>query len=369
MRLYTRYTYIRIEIRLTALTTTRRNLGYRTDLEISNGGGHRLSRRLRGSLKAGRLEACSGDQVQPVRVSRRLQGMVMHVEVRVKRKLVVAAIAGACLAAVSAGCSGAASSTAPRATASSPTAATGVVTTPAPAFVTSAVARAGTRIKVYGNCTTPSIDAGRDRAGVCRLRRAGRRPALDQLDSRERKGGRDPRVQRLHTQLRRRTSSLRTRHPGHPYRPCPPARRAGCVVADPGAPRTTGIQDRPVPRRPAAPAYPTDLTALPRDSGMAHPAPGRHAARPVDEHDQSRCGVAITVDRHLVRAFGYLCQQHLTGGSKDEHPGSGQGQRVAGLDPAATPAPRSSPARSARSPWPSPDSWPTAGSRREVRTG
>jgi len=96
----------------------------------------------------------------------------MHVEVRVRRKLVVAAIAGACLAVVSAGCSGAASSTAPpasstappasstapRTTASSPTAATGVVTTPAPAFVTRAVARAGTRIKVYGNCTTPSIE-------------------------------------------------------------------------------------------------------------------------------------------------------------------------------------------------------------------
>jgi len=28
-----------------------------------------------------------------------------------------------------------------------------------------------------------------------------------------------------------------------------------------------------------------------------------------------------------------------------------------------------SPARSARNPWPSPDSWPTAGSRREARTG
>jgi len=96
----------------------------------------------------------------------------MHVEVRIRRKLVVAAIAGTCLAVVSAGCSGAASSTAPpasstappasstapRTTASSPTAATGVVTTPAPAFVTRAVARAGTRIKVYGNCTTPSIE-------------------------------------------------------------------------------------------------------------------------------------------------------------------------------------------------------------------
>ena len=29
----------------------------------------------------------------------------------------------------------------------------------------------------------------------------------------------------------------------------------------------------------------------------------------------------------------------------------------------------SSPVRSARNPWPSPDSWPTAGSRREARTG
>jgi hypothetical protein len=84
--------------------------------------------------------------------------MVMHVEVRVRRKLVVAAIAGACLAVMSAGCSGAASSTAPRATASSPTATTVIVTTPAPAFMTSAVARVDTRIKVYGNCTTPSIE-------------------------------------------------------------------------------------------------------------------------------------------------------------------------------------------------------------------
>ncbi len=33
------------------------------------------------------------------------------------------------------------------------------------------------------------------------------------------------------------------------------------------------------------------------------------------------------------------------------------------------PLPGCSPARSARSPWPSPDSWPTGGSRREVRTG
>jgi hypothetical protein len=91
--------------------------------------------------------------------------MVMHVEVRVRRKLAVAAIAGACLAVVSAGCNGAASSTvalarstAPRATALSPGATTGVVATPAPATVTPAVARAGTRIKVYGNCTTPSIE-------------------------------------------------------------------------------------------------------------------------------------------------------------------------------------------------------------------
>ena len=41
--------------------------------------------------------------------------------------------------------------------------------------------------------------------------------------------------------------------------------------------------------------------------------------------------------------------------------------------PAWTRRPRrprgSSPARSDRNPWPSPDSWPTAGSRREVRTG
>jgi alkanesulfonate monooxygenase SsuD/methylene tetrahydromethanopterin reductase-like flavin-dependent oxidoreductase (luciferase family) len=47
----------------------------------------------------------------------------------------------------------------------------------------------------------------------------------------------------------------------------------------------------------------------------------------------------------------------------------GEFYHVDGLDPAAAPAPRSSPARSARSPWPSPASWPTAGSRREVRTG
>src|SRR5712671_6194188 len=77
------------------------------------------------------------------------------------------------------------------------------------------------------------------------------------------------------------------------------------------------------------------------DSGAAAPAapPWRACscrsaclaamARPVDEHDQSRCGVAIAVDRYLVRAFGYLWQQHLlTGGSKDEHPGRGQGQRA-----------------------------------------
>jgi len=94
-------------------------------------------------------------------------------EVPVRRRRVVAAIAGACLAVMSAGCGGAASSTAPpasstapragstalRATAPAPAATAGAVTTPAPAIApTAAVARTGTRIQVYGNCTTPSFE-------------------------------------------------------------------------------------------------------------------------------------------------------------------------------------------------------------------
>lgn len=94
-------------------------------------------------------------------------------EVRVRRRRVVAAIAGACLAVMSAGCGAAASSTAPpasstappasstatRATASAPAVTAGVVTTPAPTIApTATVARIDTRIKVYGNCTRPSIE-------------------------------------------------------------------------------------------------------------------------------------------------------------------------------------------------------------------
>jgi hypothetical protein len=94
-------------------------------------------------------------------------------QVRVRRRRVVAAIAGACLAVMPAGCGGAASSTAPpasstapaasstalRATASAPAATAGAVTTPAPTIApTAAVARIDTRVKVYGNCTTPSTE-------------------------------------------------------------------------------------------------------------------------------------------------------------------------------------------------------------------
>jgi hypothetical protein len=87
-------------------------------------------------------------------------------EVRLQHRPVVAAISIACLAVMLAACSGAATSTAPPAAAPAPTTATpapttttGVATTPA---ATTAPAGAGpqvdTHIKVYGNCTTPSIE-------------------------------------------------------------------------------------------------------------------------------------------------------------------------------------------------------------------
>jgi hypothetical protein len=67
----------------------------------------------------------------------------------------VIAISGACLAVMAAACGGASTSTAPPATTPAPTATTGAATTPA---ATTAPAGADTRIKVYGNCTTPSIE-------------------------------------------------------------------------------------------------------------------------------------------------------------------------------------------------------------------
>ena len=83
--------------------------------------------------------------------------------------MVVAANAGACLVVTSAGCGGVASSTAPhtsptalRGTAPAPPApavTAGIATTPAPTTgPAAAVAPIDTRIKVYGNCTTPSIE-------------------------------------------------------------------------------------------------------------------------------------------------------------------------------------------------------------------
>ena len=65
-------------------------------------------------------------------------------------------ISGACLAVLATACSGAATSTASSPAPPAPTAATGGVTTPA--ATTTPAGAVDTRIKVYGNCTTPSIE-------------------------------------------------------------------------------------------------------------------------------------------------------------------------------------------------------------------
>jgi hypothetical protein len=81
-------------------------------------------------------------------------------EVRFRCKQVMVAISGACLAVTSAACSGAPTSPAASpATTAAPTATTGAVTTPAATTAPArAVAQVDTHIKVYGNCTTPSIE-------------------------------------------------------------------------------------------------------------------------------------------------------------------------------------------------------------------
>ena len=147
----------------------------------------------------------------------------------------------------------------------------GVVTTPAPTIApTAAVARIDTRVKVYGNCMRPSVE-----------------PAEIVLACADY----GVLVEGLHWTSWTTASATavgtlvyndctpncaegqppRTRYQDHPYRPRSRRRRAGCLVADSGVPRTSGIQDRSVPGRPAASAYSADLTALLRDFGIAHP--------------------------------------------------------------------------------------------------
>jgi hypothetical protein len=92
--------------------------------------------------------------------------MDVHRQIQVRHRQVVAAIAGACLTVTSAGCGGATSSTAHpanstalRGTASAPAATAGAATTPAPTITPPAAAvQIDTRIKVYGNCTTLSLE-------------------------------------------------------------------------------------------------------------------------------------------------------------------------------------------------------------------
>jgi hypothetical protein len=76
--------------------------------------------------------------LQPFGSPGRLQGMGVRGEVRLRRRQAVAAICGACLAVMSTACSGASTSTTSHATASTHV--------------------ADTHIRVYGNCTTPSIE-------------------------------------------------------------------------------------------------------------------------------------------------------------------------------------------------------------------
>ena len=85
--------------------------------------------------------------------------MGVRAEVRIRCRQVVAALSGACLAVMSAGCSGASTPTAFPATTPAPTATTGVVTKPATtATPQGAGAWVDTHIKVYGNCTTPTVE-------------------------------------------------------------------------------------------------------------------------------------------------------------------------------------------------------------------
>jgi hypothetical protein len=122
---------------------------------------------LPGFLKAGRLEARSGDRVQPSGSPWRRQGMGVRDRVWARRRQVVAGISGACLTVMSGGCGGASVSTVPPAATPAPTATIGAVTTPATGVVTTPatttapsgdVARLDTHIRVYGNCTTPTIE-------------------------------------------------------------------------------------------------------------------------------------------------------------------------------------------------------------------
>jgi hypothetical protein len=79
--------------------------------------------------------------------------------VRPRYRRIVAGICAACLAVMAAACSGASTSTASPATSPAPTATAGGVTTPAATTAPAgSIARVDTHIKVYGNCTTPSIE-------------------------------------------------------------------------------------------------------------------------------------------------------------------------------------------------------------------
>jgi hypothetical protein len=85
--------------------------------------------------------------------------MDARVEVRVRHRPAAAAVCGAFLVVMSAGCSGSSASAAPppRAT-SAPAATAGASTAPAAATAPPAAAGpVGTHIKVYANCTSPTV--------------------------------------------------------------------------------------------------------------------------------------------------------------------------------------------------------------------
>jgi len=176
---------------------------------------------------------------------------------------------------MSAGCSGASTGAAPPAAAPAPTATTGVVTTPATTTAPpAAVARVDTRIKVYGNCTTPSVEpaeivlACADYGALLEGLRWASWTAASAMA--------------VGTLVY--NDCTPNCAEGHHHRV--PGTRVTLTVAVPvhGAggqvvwsqiqehPQPPGIQDRPVSWRPAAPAYTADLTALLRDFGTAHPA-------------------------------------------------------------------------------------------------
>lgn len=79
--------------------------------------------------------------------------MGVHVEVRARAGPAAAAVGGACLAVMAAGCSGSSTSAA---SAAPPPAA--VSTVPAATAPPAAAGPVDTHIKVYGNCTSPTVE-------------------------------------------------------------------------------------------------------------------------------------------------------------------------------------------------------------------